>query len=247
MKKVIYSLLILLLFNSCGLIRICIERPKDIANAYKYTDQIPLSAESMKQLIAEDTAHYKVFVFFSHCCGPCIEQMRLTYSKLWNADTANVRWYFVLDNTCCLKYDNTRFLQYFGINTPYMYYLHDDDPRFNILSDDGFLNLAQYVFSKQPELEDVINGIPNLFIVNPQGRLKLEYHQYADGTTVVGNMDCLAGLVYKDYYITYPNLIPYDTLGRIQGIDFNQLDTVDWSCFGNYNRKAKICTPNGCH
>ncbi len=55
------------LFGGCGLVKVCIEKPSDIANAYKYTDQHPLTAECLKHLLIDDTVHYKVVVFYSHC------------------------------------------------------------------------------------------------------------------------------------------------------------------------------------
>ena len=232
------------LFGGCGLIRVCIEKPSDIANAYKYTDQHPLTAERLKHLLLDDTVHYKVVIFYSHCCGPCREQMSQTYSKLWDADTARVRWYFVLDDCSSLKYNNTRFLRGYGIVTQYMYYLRDDDPRFCTTADDRFLNIARYIFADQPELEDVINGIPNAFVVNPQGRLKTEYRRYADGSVVLGNYEWLDYLLYN---IRDNKLVPLETPVMVPELDFNHPDTVDWSAFGNYSRKPRVCTPEGCY
>lgn len=232
-----------LLFGGCGLVKVCIEKPEDIANTHKYTDQKPLTADSLKHLMMDDTTHYKVVVFYSHCCGPCHEQMEHTYSRLWNADTAHVRWYFVLKDCASLKYDNTKFLRRFGIETPYMYYLRDDDPRFCTGADDQMLNLAQYVFDRELDLEDVINGIPNLFVVNPQGKLKTEYRRYADGKVVVGNVDRIEDLLYSQ---TYPNYVPLETTRGIRDLDFDRRDTADWSFWGSYTRKPRVCTPEGC-
>lgn len=245
MKRIIIVCIffIVVLFGGCGLVKVCVEKPSDIANAHKYTDQRPLTAESLKHLLQDDTAHYKVVVIYSHCCGPCQEQMRNTFSKLWNADTARVRWYFVLNDCSSLKYDNTKYLKHYGIETPYMYYLRDDDPHFCTAADDRMLNIAQYVFDRQPELEDVVNGIPCIFIVSQQGKLKTEYRRYADGKVVVGNFESLYQLIYKEIY---PELVPLETPLQIQDLDFDQRDTADWSGWGNYDRKPRVCTPEGC-
>lgn len=231
------------LFGGCSLVKVCIEKPSDIANAYKYTDQHPLTAEGLKHLMMDDTTHYKVVVIYSHCCSPCRERMEDTYSKLWNADTASVRWYFMLEDCSSLKYDNTKYLRSYGIETPYMYYLRDDDPRFNTGTEDRFLNIANYVFENELELEDVIDGAPCVFVINPQGKLKTEYRRYADGKVVVGNMDDLSSLIYKNIY---PKPIPLEKPLRVQDIDFDRRDTADWSDFGAYTRKPKYCTPEGC-
>lgn len=228
----------------CGMIQICIERPKDIANAPKYVDQHPLTAEKLKHILLDDTTHYKVVVFYSHCCGPCQEQLRYTYSKLWNADTAHVRWYFVLDDCSSLKYNNTKYLKRYGIETPYMYYLRDDDPRFCVDAEDRFLNIAQYIFGGEQDIEDVINGIPNTFVVNPQGKLKTEYRRYADGNVVVGNYDCLYELLYKE---VYPKIVPLDVPLRVQDLDFDRRDTADYTAYGKFTGKPKVCTPDGCY
>jgi hypothetical protein len=232
-----------LIFCGCGLIQVCIESPRDIANAYKYTDQSPLTVEGLRHLIKDDTAHYKVVAIYSHCCGPCHEQMKMTYSKLYNADTSHVRWYFVLNDCSSLKYDNTKFLKRFGIETPYMYYLRDDDSRFSSTADDRYLNIAKYVFDRQPEIEDVIFGIPCLFVVNPQGRLKTEHRRYADGMVVVGNVNWIDFLLDND---TCSDTL-LKKLRSVTELDFDRCDTSDWSDMGEYPRKHRICTPDGCN
>ena len=90
--------------------------------------------------------------------------------------------------------------------------------------------------------EDVIDGIPCMFVVNPQGRLKLEYRQYAD-KVVVANYDRLYERLYKEIY---PELVPQEHPLRVQDLDFNRRDTSDWSTFGSYTRKSRVCTPEGC-
>ena len=169
------------------------------------------------------------------------EQMKLVFNRLYNADTAHVRWYFVLEDCSSLKYNNTKYLKRYGIETPYMYYLRDDDPRFCTGTDDRFLNIAQYVFDSQFELEDVIDGVPCMFVVNPQGKLKLEYRQYSN-KVVVANYESLYELLYKD---VYPELVPQEKPLRVQDLDFDHRDTADWTSFGNYDRKPRVCTPDG--
>ena len=167
--------------------------------------------------------------------------MKLVFNRLYNADTAHVRWYFVLEDCSSLKYNNTKYLKRYGIETPYMYYLRDDDPRFCTGADDRFLNIAQYVFDSQFELEDVIDGVPCMFVVNPQGKLKLEYRQYSN-KVVVANYESLYELLYKD---VYPELVPQEKPLRVQDLDFDHRDTTDWTSFGNYDRKPRVCTPDG--
>lgn len=241
-KLTIVMLAAALLFSGCGLVQVCIEKPSDIANAHKYTDQRPLTVDGLKHLMVDDTTHYKVVVFYNHCCGPCQEQMKLVFNQLYNTDTAHVRWYFVLEDCSSLKYNNTKYLKRYGIETPYMYYLRDDDTRFCTGVDDRFLNIAQYVFGSQFELEDVIDGVPCMFVVNPQGKLKLEYRQYAN-KVVVANYDRLFELLYKE---VYPELVPQEKPLRVQELDFDCCDTADWSDLGNYTRKPRVCTPEGC-
>ncbi len=242
MKLILVMVAAVVLLASCGLVRICIEKPRDIENAHKYSDQRPLTADGLKHLMMDDTMHYKVVIFYSHCCGPCQEQMKRVVKYLWDADTAHVRWYFVLEDCSSLKYDNTRYLKRYGIETPYMYYLRDDDRRFRTGAEDKYLNIAQYVFDRESELEDVVDGIPCMFVVNPQGKLKLEYRQYAN-KVVVANYDRLYELLYKEIY---PELVPQETPLRVQDLDFDHRDTADWSGFGSYTRKPRVCTPEGC-
>ena len=247
-KKVALTLLVFCsLFSSCGLVVICRSYPSDsdIANAYKHPDQIPLTAEDMKHLLLDDTTHYKVVVFYSVCCGPCLEQMRDTYSKIYDIDTANVRWYFVLENCSSVKYDAGKLLRKYGIVTPYMYYLRAEDSNLRADDEDYLWNLAQYVFGELPELEDVMAAIPNAFVVSPQGQLKTEYHKYADGSLLLGNFHELYKLVYGQ---TYPDMIPYDTPVSVRNLRFDEVDTVDYTIWGEDipYRKPKVCTPDGC-
>lgn len=243
-KKFIILLGCIILFCGCGsLLKVCIERPSDIAKANLYTDKHPLTANELKHLMHDDTTHYKVVVTYSHCCSPCIEEMMMVNSKLWNADTAHVRWYFVLNDCSSLKYDNTAFLRNYGIQTPYMYYWRDDDPRFCTTADNRMLNIAQYIFDEQPTIESVVNGIPCTFVVSPHGQLYTSYHKYANGEVVLGNLDGLWNLVYQQLN---PTLIPWDTPRPVQSLDISCHDTVDYSAFGDYKHNPRICTPEGC-
>ena len=232
------------LFSGCGirLIAVCNEKPSDIANAYKYTDQRPLTADGLKQLLMDDTLHYKVVLFYSYCCGACREQMRDTYSKIWNVDTSLVRWYFVQRDCSGLKYNNTDYLKRYGIETPYMYYLRDDDPRFRTGTENQLLNIAQYVFDKETELVDIVDGIPNVLVVNPKGKLKMAYHRYDDGQVVLGNFEHLEDMIYSE---TTPEYIPLERSLGIQDLNFDQRDTIRY--YGNYTQPEHVCTPQGCH
>lgn len=101
--------------------------------------------------------------------------------------------------------------------------------------------MAQYALNYNTDLEDVI-GIPCVFVVNPQGKLKTEYRRYANGKVVVGNFEWLDQLLYKE---VSPERVPRERPLRIQDLDFDRRDTVDFSFMGNYTRMPRYCTPDG--
>ena len=62
-------------------------------------DQIPLSVLELKNMIYRDTLHYKVVIFYSPCCEPCMLHFRETYIPfLKTVDTSAVRVYFILED-----------------------------------------------------------------------------------------------------------------------------------------------------
>ena len=66
--------------------------------------------------------------------------------------------------------------------------------------------------------------------------------QYAN-KVVIANYDRLYELLYKE---VYTELVPQEKPLRVQDLDFDHRDTADWSSFGNYDRKPRVCTPEGC-
>ena len=64
-----------------------------------------------------------------------------------------------------------------------------------------------------------------------------------DGKVVVGNVDRIEDLLYSQ---TYPNYVPLETTRGIRDLDFDRRDTSDWSSWGSYTRKPRVCTPEGC-
>ena len=158
----------------------------------------------------------------------CIEKPSdVAISIYYDIDTNNVRWYFVLQDCSSLKYDNTKFLQKHGIKTPYMYYLHDENPIYNAKdNDDYYWNLAQYVFGEDSGLQDISLVHPYVFIVNPQGKLKMEWRKYPDGKLLLGNFNDLKSLLYAQ---EGSELVLRKNPVSITSLDFNSADTTDLS------------------
>jgi len=197
----------LFLFSSC---QICIETPRTIRKAASYQNHIPLSAKELKSILTEDTTHYKFVVFYSPCCGPCIQHFRLTYPNVMNQyDTSQVVWYFILEDTGGIKH-NEKFLRNLNVRTK-MYYFRDDTPEFSYKNENNWNNLANYLFNYTNHKIDDIFGIPVNFIVNKEGKVKNVIHKYPNGIKRISTLSL------------------YDIMNKsVMDIDFNNItDTVD--------------------
>lgn len=140
-----------------------------------YPEQTPITVEELKHLLLDDTAHYKVVFFYSHCCGSCHTDLLKTYPYYFqNADTTNVRFYFIADNSGSLK-RNVKDMKMLGYNLPVYYYLHDSTAAFshtfNKETRYPMNNIASYLFPNQPPVYGC-QKLPTWFIVSKDGRLK---------------------------------------------------------------------------
>ncbi|MCK9320711.1 MAG: hypothetical protein M0P32_01775 [Bacteroidales bacterium] len=221
-KSKLFSLIVisLFIFSSC---QICIETPRTIRKAASYQNHIPLTAKELKSMLTEDTTHYKFVVLYNPCCSPCIQYFRLTYPSIMDHyDTSQVVWYFILEETGGIKY-NEKFLKDLNIHTK-MYYLKDNTPEFCSKNENNWNNLANYIFTDSNNKIDDIFGIPINFIVNKEGKVKKVIYNYPNGVKRTSTIEL------------------YDIMNKsVMDIDFNNItDTI------NLNFLPFVCTGYNC-
>lgn len=187
------------------LIMICNETPKTVKLAKKkgYTF---LTAKKLKKILLEDTTHYKFVIFYSPCCGgKCEQQLSQVYPQvLEKVGSKKVKWYYVLDNTGGVAYDDD-YRERYGIEKFEKYCLHDSKfPTAN-----GYLtNITNYVFDNDIKITEDL-GTPTNFIVNKEGKILKCLNVYKDGVELICPSD-LSLILDKD----------------LEDIDFNKIDTV---------------------
>ena len=87
MKRIIIVCIffIVVLFGGCGLVKVCVEKPSDIANAHKYTDQRPLttlSASCPHPCLAVAERHsLDAFLTFASDVDNLLESLRKTRAE----------------------------------------------------------------------------------------------------------------------------------------------------------------------
>ena len=226
---VIIPIVIICLLGSCAF---NVETSRRIRQAAKYTDQIPITVAELKQMILDDTTHYKVVVVYYIGCQPCTESLKKYAAPLYNnADTSQLRFYFVQNHCGALK-KNKEYLESCDISAP-MYYLRDDTPEFSgrfpglfkSWNDEQNNNIAHYIFPGCG-----INGsygYPMHFIIDKHNHVKLQVNRYSDAVLTLVPADLFA--------ITAP----------IDSIDFYAIDTVQFE-YNSYKVNNSKCKKNKC-
>lgn len=132
-----------------------------------------LTAKKLKDMIVSDTSHYKIVVFWSPCCGPCLRHLKETYAPAYIKNRDDVKFYFITENSGGIKYSRTT-LNSFGINNDKVLCFIDDDPRFYYQDKNPniqfFNNLANYIFTNGPKVSGLF-GTPTEFIVSKDNRV----------------------------------------------------------------------------
>jgi hypothetical protein len=184
--------------------KICVETEKTIKLAKKKGYKA-LTVKDIKKMLLNDTTHYKIVIFYSPCCGASEEHMARTYPKiLKRVGKEKVKWYYVLDNTGGIVY-NEDLRKNYGIDNFEKYYLHDS--KFP-LDNAGFANIANYIFDKDDiKINDEL-GLPTNFIVSKDGKLLKSLFVYNDVKAI--HTTDLYSILDKD----------------LEDLDFNKIDTV---------------------
>lgn len=185
---------------------ICYETKETIKLANKKGYQA-LTAENFKKLLLDDTTHYKFVIIYSPCCGATVEHMVRTYPKvLKRVGKENVKWYYILDDSGGIMYDEDLRKKY-GIDNFEKYYLHDSK-----FSEEGNItsltDIANYIFDKdEVKITDIL-GTPTNFIVSKDGKL----------------LKCL--FAYDDIEAIHPTEL-YSIFDKdLEELDFNKIDTI---------------------
>lgn len=242
------AIIIVVLTTNCfhsrySLIKDCRPNERVIKNSSKYTDHTPLTASDLRNMLKNDTSHYKIVIIYSYCCGPCREYMRDIYSPMYKAlDTSECRMYFVLDDCGSLPW-NADYMKNYNIKD--FYYLRDDDPMFKEGNEHRLTNIANY--ATQPKMAFThCYYVPLTLIINKEGKIKQAVEIYNDMTI---------STAYRLW-----KMVNIDSL-TVQDLDYDKIDTivlngnhsyympgVDTTSFRTYKPKSKqmrYCTPDG--
>lgn len=248
LASVVLAIFIVTLSTSCfqskhSLVRFCRPNQRMIKKSVEYTDHTPLTAENLRTMIMNDTAHYKIVVIYSYCCGPCQEQMRDIYAPMYKTiDTSECKMYFVLDDCGSLPW-NADYLAQYGITE--RYYLRDDDPMFKEGNEHRLTNIANYVTQPQTAFTRCYY-VPLTLIINKEGKVKQLAEIYND-------------MSFSTAYYLF-KMVNIDSL-NVQELDYDKIDTIvynykydyympglDTISFRTYKPTSKqmnFCTPNG--
>lgn len=211
LRNFTFAMFIVIFCYSCNSVQICIETKRKIRISDVYVNQIPLTVKELKELITQDTTHYKVVVFYSPCCGPCIEYMKTDYKKAYHSCDTTVKFFFVLNDCGGLKY-NEDFLSSSGVNPEKMYYIRDTSKSFYYkTSENRMINIVNYIFDPQPQINRNL-GVPTTCIVSKDNRLRLIQ------TVKINENDTT--VLYSPYNLSLLN--DYD----FSKIDFDKIETV---------------------
>lgn len=225
MKKaqIIIFIIISILVASCGIVNVTFPESKhSIKQAEQMSDFISLNADQIKEMIFNDTTHYKFVVFYQNGCGACRMHMIYTYPLIRKqVDSNEVKWYFILANTGGIK-KTDKLLNSVGLGNITKYYLRDNNPLFSSKNDNQLNNLTNYIFDSNPKVNDVF-GTPANYIISKDNKLKKSYY------------------IYKNKDIRIHTTDMYDILGKsLQEINFDKIDSVfiDWEPY--------YCTDKSC-
>ncbi len=225
----IFLLIILLsiIFISCNidLITICSETKYRLKTLYKYPEQIPLTVHELKQMLIEDTAHYKVVVIYSPCCGPCYNHFLTTYKNAILLCDSNVKFYFIQYDYGGVKH-NRKFLNDVGLDSLKTYYIKDTNSCFKYMNNTNDLKkITEYIYPSQDKSTKIF-GIPLNFIVSKNNIIKYAYIDFKEDSVI-------------NTYLTVMPLYYFANF-NFDEIDFNEIEykpAINWN----------ICTSKSCY
>lgn len=242
------AIIIVVLTTNCfhsrySLIKDCRPNERVIKNSSKYTDHTPLTASDLRNMLKNDTSHYKIVIIYSYCCGPCREYMRDIYIPIYKTlDTSEYKMYFVLDNCGSLPW-NADYMREYGIED--LYYFRDDDSMFYEKTRYNLENIINYV--TQPKIAfNSCSGLPKTLLIDKDGNIKQLVEVY-NNTVVITPYD-LWNMVNIDYLTI--NDLNYDKIDTNvydseYPIDLSMVDTVSFRTYKPKTKQMRYCTPDG--
>jgi len=224
-KKIFITLLVILfLFQSCGLVWICNESKQSIKKSSKYTHLTGVSIPELKQIIYSDTLNYKVLIFYSPCCGACAEEFKITYKTAY-AKLETAKFYFIASDCGGLKYID----KFFGdfAKDEVKYYIKDSSAKFETSNVNRLNNILNYIFEEPSYSKiDACFGIPLSCIVSPNNKLKKAKCKYLNDTVLR-----TAPLFLHEFESRYN----YD----LNLLDFDEIDSLNVTFY-------EYCYPGEC-
>ena len=167
MKKLLTIITLALAMQSCV---ICIPNKRNIRYA-QLSDNIEcIGAESLKALITSDTTKYKVVVFYSVCCGPCMMHFEKTYYPAFAKYHDSINFYFIHENTGGIR-DVRNHLEHYGMYDGKAFcFLDLENTDFHYDNIQFLNNIANYIFDTEPKINGNF-GTPFELIVSKDNKV----------------------------------------------------------------------------
>lgn len=157
--KRIYLFVILLLFTECS--------DPISEKGIKY---ISIDVTELKNLILNDTTHYKVLFFYSTACGCCHKHFSLFYSNALKNFNKDVKIYFLPESKVNNFYNDKLFLKDKHIYNGTIYYLKDTNECYDI-NNKRTINIINNIFNSKTHIESL--GLPTSVIVSKSNIIKI--------------------------------------------------------------------------
>ena len=163
MKKILLIFIICMISTSCA--HVCIPSKKNVRYAQSNDYIECIDAEDLKALITSDTTKYKIVVFYSVCCGPCMRHFEETYSPAYNKYSDSINFYFINYKTGGVRYAREHLEQYGLFDGKALCFLDLENPDFHYDNIQYLNNIANYVFDSEPKINGNF-GTPCEFIIS---------------------------------------------------------------------------------
>ena len=151
-------------------VQVCIPNKRNLRYALSNDYIECLDAESLKTLITSDTTRYKVVVFYSVCCGPCLRHFEETYYPAFAQYHDSINFYFIHENSGGVRYAREHLERYGMYDGKVLCFLDLENPDFHYGNIQYLNNVANYVFETEPKINGNF-GIPCNFIVSKDNKV----------------------------------------------------------------------------
>ncbi len=205
-----------MMFVSC--VEICIPNKRNIRYAIKHNDIECLDANALKTLITSDTTKYKIVIFYSTCCGPCVRHFEETYHTAYAKHNDSINFYFIHNNTGGIQLSREHLERYGMYDGKVLCFLDLENADFHYDNIQYLNNISNHVFKSGPKINGNF-GTPCEFIVNKDNKV-LKQH-----TTTPTSGSAITTMALWQIEIDKINEIDFDSIYQ-NDLDFDLFDNL---------------------